>query len=69
MERFGAMLAAHRASGGMVVVATHLPLPLSGAELALTSGADTQSHPVGRGWGGGVPNAGTALLTKVGEGE
>ena len=35
VERFGAMLAAHRAGGGMVVVATHLPLPLEGAELRL----------------------------------
>jgi heme exporter protein A len=36
VERFGAMLAAHRAQGGVVVAATHLPLPLPGAtELAL----------------------------------
>jgi heme exporter protein A len=28
IERFGALLAAHRAGGGMVVVATHVPLPL-----------------------------------------
>ena len=34
--RFGEMLAAHRAGGGVVVAATHLPLPLPGArELAL----------------------------------
>ncbi len=31
VARFGAMLAAHRASGGVVVSATHLPLPLPGA--------------------------------------
>ena len=31
VERFGAMLAAHRAAGGAVVAATHLPLPLPGA--------------------------------------
>ncbi len=29
---FGDMLAAHRANGGCVVAATHLPLPLPGAE-------------------------------------
>ncbi|MCK8785256.1 heme ABC exporter ATP-binding protein CcmA [Roseomonas sp. NAR14] len=29
--RLGALLAAHRAGGGMVVAATHLPLPLPGA--------------------------------------
>ena len=28
VERFGDMLAAHRAEGGLVVAATHLPLPL-----------------------------------------
>jgi heme exporter protein A len=31
VDRFGAMLAAHRARGGVVVAATHLSLPLSGA--------------------------------------
>jgi heme exporter protein A len=31
VERFGAMLAAHRAQGGVVLAATHLPLPLPGA--------------------------------------
>jgi heme exporter protein A len=31
VERFGAMLAAHRAGGGVVLAATHLPLPLPGA--------------------------------------
>ncbi len=36
VERFGALLAAHRRSGGLVAAATHLPLPLSDAlELAL----------------------------------
>ncbi|HET9019273.1 MAG TPA: heme ABC exporter ATP-binding protein CcmA [Acetobacteraceae bacterium] len=30
--RFGAMLARHRAGGGIVVAATHLPLPLPGAD-------------------------------------
>ncbi len=36
VARFGALAAAHRASGGMVVAATHLPLPLpDAAELAL----------------------------------
>ena len=36
VERFGALLAAHRASGGVVVAATHLPLPLpDAAQLAL----------------------------------
>jgi heme exporter protein A len=31
VERLGALLAAHRARGGLVVAATHLPLPLPGA--------------------------------------
>ncbi len=36
VARFGAMLAAHRATGGVVVAATHLPLPLpEAAERAL----------------------------------
>ncbi len=36
IERFGGVLAAHRASGGIVVAATHVPLPLDGgAELRL----------------------------------
>jgi heme exporter protein A len=36
VERFGAMLRAHRAGGGIAVAATHLPLPISdAAELAL----------------------------------
>ena len=37
--RFGEMLARHRAGGGLVVAATHLPLPLPGAaELSLAGG-------------------------------
>ena len=40
VERFGGMLDSHRASGGMAVIATHLPLPgRPAAELALASGA------------------------------
>ena len=36
VERFGVMLAGHRAAGGVVVTATHLPLPLvDAAELRL----------------------------------
>jgi heme exporter protein A len=36
VERFGALLARHRAAGGIVVAATHLPLPLpEAAELRL----------------------------------
>ena len=31
IDRFGALLAAHRGRGGMVVAATHVPLPLPGA--------------------------------------
>jgi len=31
VERLGALLARHRAAGGMVVAATHLPLPMPGA--------------------------------------
>jgi len=37
VDRFGALLAAHRAQGGLIVAATHLPLPLDGAaELRLS---------------------------------
>jgi heme exporter protein A len=37
IERIGGLLAAHRASGGMVVAATHVPLPLpDAAELRLS---------------------------------
>jgi heme exporter protein A len=32
VDRFGAQLAAHRAGGGVVVAATHLPLPLPEAD-------------------------------------
>jgi heme exporter protein A len=32
VAKFGVLLAAHRARGGLVVAATHLPLPLPGAE-------------------------------------
>ena len=32
VERFGALLAGHRAGGGLVVTATHLPLPLPDAD-------------------------------------
>jgi heme exporter protein A len=32
IARFGVALAAHRAAGGVVVAATHLPLPLPGAD-------------------------------------
>lgn len=31
IQRFGTLLAAHRAGGGIVVAATHVPLPLPGA--------------------------------------
>lgn len=31
VERLGGLLAAHRACGGLVIAATHLPLPLPGA--------------------------------------
>jgi heme exporter protein A len=33
LDRLGALLAVHRAAGGMVVAATHLDLPLPGARL------------------------------------
>ena len=33
ITRFGAALAAHRDGGGVVVAATHLPLPLPGADI------------------------------------
>ncbi len=39
VARFGAMLADHRARGGIVVAATHLPLPLPGAEELRLGGA------------------------------
>ena len=32
VDRLGALMAAHRAAGGMIVAATHLPLPLPEAE-------------------------------------
>jgi heme exporter protein A len=32
VERFGVVLASHRAGGGIVIAATHLPLPLPDAE-------------------------------------
>jgi heme exporter protein A len=36
IERFGGLLAAHRAAGGIVIAATHVPLPLpDGGELRL----------------------------------
>jgi heme exporter protein A len=31
IDRFGGLLAAHRKAGGMVVAATHVPLPLTAA--------------------------------------
>ena len=31
VQRFAALLARHRAQGGLVIAATHLPLPLPGA--------------------------------------
>ena len=41
--RFGTLLAGHRARGGMVIAATHLPLPLdSPSELALARSAGRQ---------------------------
>jgi heme exporter protein A len=37
VARFGTLLAAHRARGGVVLAATHLPLPLpDAAEFAFT---------------------------------
>ena len=40
VERLGGLLAAHRASGGMVVAATHLPLPMGDTgSLQLKGGA------------------------------
>jgi heme exporter protein A len=43
VERFGTLLAAHRAHGGLVVAATHLPLPLpDAAELRLAPPAAEQ---------------------------
>ena len=47
VERLGTVLAAHRARGGMVIAATHLPLPLpAAAELHLdkASGAELAQH-------------------------
>ena len=48
VERFGSVLAAHRARGGMVVTATHLPLPLpDAAELRLAGGLAESPSPAG----------------------
>ena len=36
VERFGSLIASHRAAGGLVIAATHLPLPLAdAAQLAM----------------------------------
>ncbi|GEM_PF-899 len=43
VDRLGAMLEAHRAQGGIVIAATHLPLPLQGA--AVLGLATAQSDP------------------------
>jgi heme exporter protein A len=46
VARFGGMLAAHRAHGGIVVAATHLPLPLEGsAEFSLAPPALATADP------------------------
>jgi heme exporter protein A len=51
VQRFGLMLEAHRARNGLMIAATHLPLPVGDArELALF---DTPSPLAGRGWGEG----------------
>jgi heme exporter protein A len=51
VQRFGAMLEAHRASNGLMIAATHLPLPVGDArELALL---DTPPPLAGGGWGEG----------------
>jgi len=34
VERFGSLIASHRAAGGLVIAATHLPLPLADADAA-----------------------------------
>jgi len=44
VERFGEALAGHRATGGVVVAATHLPLPVVGAETLVLG---TQQEKVG----------------------
>jgi heme exporter protein A len=52
VERFGIMLEAHRANHGMMIAATHLPLPIGdAAELALF---DTPPPLAGGGWGEGA---------------
>ena len=44
VARFGLLLAAHRARGGIVVAATHLPLPLDGSvEFSLAAPSQTGS--------------------------
>jgi heme exporter protein A len=46
VARFGAALAAHRAGGGVVIAATHLPLPLEApAVLEMGSGGDAAPGP------------------------
>ena len=52
VQRFGVMLEAHRAAGGLTIAATHLPLPVAEAEeLALLS---TPPPLAGGGWGEGA---------------
>jgi len=52
VTRFGAMLAGHRAAGGIVIAATHLPLPLPGAEELSLLPLPLREGAGGRGAGG-----------------
>jgi len=55
-HRFGGMMDTHRGRGGMVVAATHAPLPVNdAAELML---AEAPPSPCGRGTGGGGSGTG-----------
>jgi heme exporter protein A len=47
IERFGTMLAAHRASGGIVIASTHLPFPLPDAA-QLTLDKDMSADSIGQ---------------------
>jgi heme exporter protein A len=63
VERFGTMLERHRKSGGVMVAATHLPLPLRGGvelELGQQGAAEITTKPppplAGGGQGEGAPS-------------
>jgi heme exporter protein A len=50
VARLGGLLAAHRARGGVVIAATHLPLPLPDAATLLLDGTREQAAPAEADW-------------------